>query len=152
VAFYQIVIRPKSRPIRSDQIWPTFMIIAVFPPLCEHPNQPTSLPTLRKAYMTRYERTGSLEDLDRVISSLQNAVDLIEDSHPERSICSNALGKAYMTRYERTGSHKDFERAISSLHNTVDFIEDAHQTSQFLPTRSEMHIRRDMSAQMALKT
>jgi hypothetical protein len=49
---------------------------------------------------TRFERTGTLADLDRAITLGQDAVDATPSDHPERPGRPSNLGNALQTRFE----------------------------------------------------
>ena len=78
----------------------------------DHPNRVAWLNNLGNALQSRFERTGSMEDLERAIVTKEQAVESVPDGHPDRATCLNNLGIALQRRFERTGSMEDLERAI----------------------------------------
>jgi hypothetical protein len=61
----------------------------------------------------RFERTGSIDDINRAITIRKRMIGLIPISSRDRATHFNNLGIALLSRFERTGSMDD-ERARSS--------------------------------------
>ena len=62
----------------------------------------------------RFERTGSIEDIDHAIEVLEQAVILTMD-HPHHAVALGHLGNAFLGRFERMGVERDLDRAIETL-------------------------------------
>jgi hypothetical protein len=62
--------------------------------------------------LDRFERTDSIDDLNRAITMEEQAVKSIPDGHLDRAGRLNNLGSALQRRFEWTGSMDDLERAI----------------------------------------
>ncbi|KAL7918917.1 CHAT domain-containing protein [Trichoderma austrokoningii] len=62
----------------------------------------------------RFERTGSMDDLNRAVSVASDAVDATPHDHPHRAACLNNLGNRLGRRFERTGSLDDLNQQLSS--------------------------------------
>ncbi|RYP40255.1 hypothetical protein DL767_001798 [Monosporascus sp. MG133] len=60
----------------------------------------------------RFERTGSMDDLNRAVDVADMAVNAIPQDHPYRADYLNNLGNQLDNRFERTGSINDLNRAI----------------------------------------
>jgi CHAT domain-containing protein len=58
-----------------------------------------------------YERTGRLDELNRCIDTLEEAVALLPATSQQRSVLLNNLAGTLWQRYERTGDGADLERA-----------------------------------------
>jgi len=56
---------------------------------------------------SRFERTGSMDDLDRAITTNEEAVASTPDDNPYRAAGLNNLGNVLQSRFERTGSMDD---------------------------------------------
>ena len=62
----------------------------------------------------RFERTGSMDDLNRAITMNEQAVTSTPEDHPNRGRTLNNFGSALQSRFERTGSMDDLNRAITT--------------------------------------
>ncbi|RYP29513.1 hypothetical protein DL767_006703 [Monosporascus sp. MG133] len=60
----------------------------------------------------RFERTGSMDDLNRAVYVADMAVNAIPQGHPDRAACLNNLGSMLGSRFHRTGSMDDLNRAV----------------------------------------
>jgi tetratricopeptide (TPR) repeat protein len=78
----------------------------------EHSNRAMGLTALGIALQRRFERTGSMDDLDRAILTSEQAVKLTPVNHPSRAIYLNNFGSALAKRFERKGSMGDLDRTI----------------------------------------
>ena len=78
------------------------------------------------ALQRRFERTGSMDDLDRAIRTNEQAVASTPDDHPNRGMYLNNLGNALQSRFERTGSMDDLDRAITTNEQAVASTPDDH--------------------------
>ena len=76
--------------------------------------------------MTRFGRTGQQADLDRAITTGQEAVDATPADHPGRPSRLSNLGAALRSRFERTGQQADVDQAITVLREAVDATPAGH--------------------------
>ena len=60
----------------------------------------------------RFERTGSIDDLNRAVDVSGMAVDATPQDDPDRALYLNRLGHALHTRFGQSGSIDDLNRAI----------------------------------------
>jgi hypothetical protein len=74
----------------------------------------------------RFERTGSMEDLERAIMANERAVESTPEGHPNRAGRLNNLGNALRSRFEQTGSMEDLERAIVANEQAVESTPEGH--------------------------
>src|SRR5438876_551012 len=74
----------------------------------------------------RFEQTGSVDDLDRAITTNEQAVASTPDDHPDHAEFRNNLGNALHCRFERTGSMDDLDRAITTNEQAVVSTPDDH--------------------------
>jgi len=68
---------------------------------------------------SRFERTGLMDDLNRAITTNEQAVVLTPEDTPNLAMYLNNLGNALISRFERTGSMDDLNRAISTNEQAV---------------------------------
>jgi len=120
---------------------PLLPILAVQATPTEHPNQEVQLADQVPALLARFEHTGALADLDRVIEASQAAVDAIpvglSGNHaegaegrrlrPVRHAVTRALNLARLSatldlRFERTGNPADLDAAIAALEAAIAII------------------------------
>lgn len=93
----------------------------------DHPDRAGMLNTLGRALQGVFERTGSMKDLDRAITAIEQAVASIPEDHPDhphRAGRLNNLGNVLQRRFECTGSIDDLERAITMQEEAVAFTPD----------------------------
>ena len=76
----------------------------------KHPDRARYLSNLGIALCSRFERTGSMEDLDHVIMTLELALELTHQNQCEYPIYLNNLGTALRSRFERTVVEIDWQR------------------------------------------
>jgi tetratricopeptide (TPR) repeat protein len=74
----------------------------------------------------RFEQTGSIDDLERAITTREQAIGLTPDGHPDLPTIMNNLGTALHSRYELTGSMEDLERAIVAKEQAVESTPESH--------------------------
>ena len=65
-------------------------------------------------------------DIEKAISSLEDAVRLTPDGHADKPIRLSNLGISLLTRFECLGEIGDIERAISNLQDAVELTPDGH--------------------------
>ncbi|KAK3311914.1 hypothetical protein B0H66DRAFT_448391, partial [Apodospora peruviana] len=78
----------------------------------DHPNRAGYLNTLGIRLGGRFQRMGSMDDLNRAVDVAAMAVDVTPEDHPNRAIYLNNLGNSLGTRFKRTGSMDDLNRAV----------------------------------------
>ena len=84
------------------------------------------LNNLGNALQSRFERTGSMDDLNRAITTNEQAVASTPEDHPNRACNLNDLGNALQSRFERTGSMDDLNRAITTNEQAVASTPEDH--------------------------
>ena len=67
-----------------------------------------------------------MDDLDRAITAIEQAVTSTADNHPDRVMYLNNLGNVLQSRFERTGSMDDLNRAITTNEQAVESTPDDH--------------------------
>jgi len=80
---------------------------------------PSLLSNLGAVLQARYRSTGSLSDLDRAASFLQEAISTAPPDHPNRAAILSNLGAVLQARYRSTGSLSDLDRAASFLQEAI---------------------------------
>lgn len=70
----------------------------------------------------RFQRTGSMDDLDRAIVSTRNAVDATTNDDPLQPEVLGTLGTMLGARFEQTGSMDDINQAISMISDAANAI------------------------------
>jgi tetratricopeptide (TPR) repeat protein len=87
--------------------------------LNDGPDCGRSLDNLGSALQSRFERVGSMQDIDRAIELHNAALILTAENDLARSCCLNNLSKALRRRFERTSAMADLVQAISASENAV---------------------------------
>ena len=85
----------------------------------DHPDRARRLDNLGIGYHNRYQRTGTIADLDTAIQRSQEALDTTPEDHPGRAGRLDNLGIGYRDRYQRTGSIADLDTAIQRYHEAL---------------------------------
>lgn len=91
------------------------------------PNSPVMLNSLGGAWLTLYEHTSDLGELNAAIRAFEQAIQFATDSS-NRALCMADLGTALSRRYERTERKADLDAAIA----------DFQQATQMFPADSLM--------------
>jgi tetratricopeptide (TPR) repeat protein len=78
-----------------------------------------ALTSLGDSYHARFQRVGDVQDIDRAISSHEDAVRCTPDDHPEKVPRLTSLGDSLIQRFEHFGDVPDIDRAISSYEDGV---------------------------------
>ncbi|KJZ69755.1 hypothetical protein HIM_10866 [Hirsutella minnesotensis 3608] len=91
-----------------------------------HPDRPGRLSNLGVLLGSLFERTGSMDDLDRAVDVAGMAVDATAQDRPDRAICLSNLGNRLGSRFERTGLMDDLNRAIDVAGMAVDLTPQDH--------------------------
>lgn len=79
----------------------------------DHSSRGGCLNNLGGALQHQFERTGSLEDLGRMIEAREECLDVIQVDDPKRSMYLNNLGTALQSRFQETGSIDDLNVALN---------------------------------------
>ena len=79
-----------------------------------HASRARYLTNLAVALRTRFERTGTVADLDAAIDAVRTAVQAAGAEHPERAKMLSELGAALRSRSARTGESADLDAAIAA--------------------------------------
>lgn len=74
----------------------------------------------------RFEQTGSMDDLDRVVTTMELAVASTPDGHHHHAGRLNHLGNILRIRFERMGSIDDLDRGITMMEQANAFTADDH--------------------------
>lgn len=74
--------------------------------------QPLVLGDLGVMLHKRFEQTGSLDDLNRAIDAVGQAVDATSEGDPDQALYLKNLGVWLRTRYERTASIRDLNCSV----------------------------------------
>jgi tetratricopeptide (TPR) repeat protein len=80
----------------------------------DHPDRAVYLCNLAVALQARFERTGTLADLDAAVGHLRAAVAVTPADHPNRTLYLSNLGNALRARFQRTGGPEDLNGAIEA--------------------------------------
>ena len=96
-------------------------------------SQSTCMSGLARALWYRFERTGSMVDLNEAISMDREALSLRPTSHPDRPLSLNNLGLRLWDRFRRTGSMAmtDLEEAISIHRESLSLCPTPHPQRSF---------------------
>ena len=81
---------------------------------------------LANAVQNRFEKTGSLADLEEAISMFRELLFLHPAPHPNRSISLVGLAYSLRDRFRWTGSVTDLEEAISILRESLSLCPAPH--------------------------
>ncbi|KAI1504695.1 CHAT domain-containing protein [Biscogniauxia marginata] len=68
----------------------------------------------------RFERTGSINDLNRIIDLLSMAVDATPQDHPKRAGRLNLLGTRLGEHFDQTGSIDNLRRSVDALNMALE--------------------------------
>ncbi|KAF6754601.1 CHAT domain-containing protein [Ephemerocybe angulata] len=90
------------------------------------------LDKLRGAYMLRFNRTGSLDDLTGAITAQERAAEITPDGHEDLPFILNNLGNLYSSRFDRFGRIEDVTKSISVKRRAIDLTAEGHRD---LPSR-----------------
>ncbi|KZP34246.1 hypothetical protein FIBSPDRAFT_923792, partial [Athelia psychrophila] len=85
-----------------------------------------SISSVGVSYLARFEQFGDLADLENSVASLQQAVALTADGHPDKPRYLSNVGNGYGMRFERLGALADLENSIMSLQQAVALTPDGH--------------------------
>lgn len=68
----------------------------------------------------RFERIGSIDDIDRAIETNEKALGLMHVNNPDRAIYLTNLGTALRVRFERMGFMENLDQAIETSKQAVE--------------------------------
>ncbi|KJZ70857.1 hypothetical protein HIM_09771 [Hirsutella minnesotensis 3608] len=92
----------------------------------DHPDRPGRLSNLGNRHGSRFERTGSMDDLDRAVDFSSMALEATPQDHPDRAGRLSNLGVWLGRRFERTGSMDDLNHAVEVAGMAVDATAQDH--------------------------
>jgi tetratricopeptide (TPR) repeat protein len=90
------------------------------------PNKAVLLKFIGNTLRSRYERSGSIHDLDLAIETTEEGLRSLPDNHPDRPSFLNNSGVALLQRYRHNGSLDDLETSIRMKQMAVNTIADDH--------------------------
>ncbi|KAJ7469252.1 TPR-like protein [Mycena latifolia] len=76
--------------------------------------------------LCRFERVGSLQDINRSVETLKDAVRLTPDGHPDKPGMLNNFGNSLFCRFEWLGDLNDLNKSIMMFEDTVRLTPDGH--------------------------
>lgn len=84
----------------------------------------TFLTVLASSFLTRYERTGSLDDINRSVAAGEKAADLVGDENletpdPDVSITLQNLGNALYKRFQKTRTMEDLNKSVARMEQAL---------------------------------
>ncbi|TEB31131.1 hypothetical protein FA13DRAFT_1774504 [Coprinellus micaceus] len=91
-----------------------------------HAVLPTMLMNLGSSFLSRFERTDSLLDINEAISVQSRAVDLTPAGHADRRKRLTNLGNSFISRFKLTRDPSDLSKAISTHTQSVEITPDSH--------------------------
>ena len=71
------------------------------------------------SFLTRFERTGDLNDISQAIENQQHAIRLTPDGHADKPAIYNNLGISFFHRFQRIGHLDDLSEAIRSYRHAI---------------------------------
>ncbi|CEO59703.1 hypothetical protein PMG11_04370 [Penicillium brasilianum] len=87
----------------------------------DHLGRASQLNILGKWFRERFERIGSMDDLNRAVEIAQRVLDCTPDDHPIRAGYLSNLSNWLGARFERIGSMDDLNRAVEVVEKTLDY-------------------------------
>ncbi|KAJ7779449.1 TPR-like protein, partial [Mycena maculata] len=91
-----------------------------------NPENPSFQSTLGQFLALRFDRLSNLDDINKSILALEEAVRLCRDSDPEKPIRMNDLGGSLCRRFERLANPADINRAILTFEDAVKLTPNGH--------------------------
>lgn len=92
----------------------------------DHSQLAATLANLGSSLFRRYEKKGSIDDLEAAVSNLQQAVAAMPEDHPERIGWMHYLGSVLSSRYDRMGDPDDLEAAIIYTERAISGTSENH--------------------------
>ncbi|EXL65084.1 hypothetical protein FOPG_18678 [Fusarium oxysporum f. sp. conglutinans race 2 54008] len=86
----------------------------------------------------RFERTDSMEDLEKAVEISHRVIGSIPENHPDRAAYLTSLGSRLRIRYERIGDIVDLEEAIQALQQSVNLTLEGHDRTARLNDLANM--------------
>ncbi|KAJ7930357.1 CHAT domain-containing protein, partial [Mycena leptocephala] len=84
------------------------------------------LTDLGRSLLQRFERLGSMQDINQSIMMLNTAVTLTPNGHPDKPGRLNNLGTSLARRFERLGDLNNLNRSIIMFEDAVQLTPDDH--------------------------
>ncbi|KIM78354.1 hypothetical protein PILCRDRAFT_794197 [Piloderma croceum F 1598] len=82
--------------------------------------------SLGTSQLCRFNRLGDVSDLENAITNTQNAVELTDESHPDKPWYLSNHSICQLRHFERLGHLSDLENAISNIQKAVNLTNDGH--------------------------
>ena len=76
--------------------------------------------------LDRFERTGSMDDLDRATTTMEQAIAFTPKDHPNHVGMLSNMSGTWLIRFDRTGSVDDLDRAIEMMEQAVTSTSNDH--------------------------
>ncbi|KAJ7127988.1 CHAT domain-containing protein [Mycena epipterygia] len=92
----------------------------------DDPGDVIYLADLGRALQHRFERLGSLLDINRSVVILETAVALTPDGHPGKPAGLNSLGNSLLSRFKRLGGLDDLNQSVLRFESAVTLTPDGH--------------------------
>jgi tetratricopeptide (TPR) repeat protein len=92
----------------------------------DHPDRAGRLNNLGNWLGTRFQRTDSMDDLNKAVDVSDMTVEATPQDHPDRASRLNNLGNRLGTRFEWTGSMDDLNKAIDVSDMAVEATPQDH--------------------------
>ncbi|KAL4740778.1 CHAT domain-containing protein [Aspergillus similis] len=109
----------------------------------EDPERPMALANHAEKLFQRYERTGSMVQLESAINIARSALDATQADDANRAIYLHNLSFWTDSLYERTSSIKDLDSAITNANlAAAAFQEDHHERANCLANLSNLLLKR----------
>ncbi|KAJ7458956.1 CHAT domain-containing protein [Mycena latifolia] len=85
-----------------------------------HPDLPAHLQNLAIYFGERYQRLGSLQDLEAALNNFRAAVELLPPGHPDLPSCLHDMALSLGDRFLRLGQLEDLEEALKNNRAAVN--------------------------------
>ncbi|KAJ7923361.1 CHAT domain-containing protein, partial [Mycena leptocephala] len=91
-----------------------------------HPAKPSCYNNLGNSLRHRFERLGSLPDINRSVVILEAAVMLTPDGHPDKPSRCNNLGNSLLSRFKQLGDLADLSQSVLTFEIAAGLTPDGH--------------------------
>ncbi|KAJ7743643.1 hypothetical protein B0H16DRAFT_1008648 [Mycena metata] len=92
----------------------------------DDPGHAIYLADLGRSLLHRFERLGSLLDINRSVLMFEEAVQLTPDGHPDKPSRLNNLGNSLLGRFKQLGDLSDINKSILMKEEAVQLTPDGH--------------------------
>ncbi|RYP49514.1 hypothetical protein DL768_004780 [Monosporascus sp. mg162] len=93
---------------------------------CDHPDRVGRLINLAASLLTRFQRTGDVNDLNMAIERNEEAVEAVPRDYPDQADMLTNLAVSFSIKYERTGDLSDLKMAIEKGGEAVEVTPSGH--------------------------